>query len=95
MKRVGLAWNVVEISARAPGAEAGGRAHGGCRARPRPNLAKVVSRLRSAFSVMRDYRQAIRERVVVFDGGMGATLEQFELTPGGTTADCRASATRR
>src|SRR3954452_25154372 len=28
---------------------------------------------------MRDYPQAIRERVVVFDGGMGATLEQFEL----------------
>src|SRR3954463_6632888 len=30
---------------------------------------------------MRDFRQAIRDRVVVFDGGMGATLEQFELTP--------------
>src|SRR5215207_1444559 len=28
----------------------------------------------------RDYLSAIRERVVVFDGGMGATLEQFELT---------------
>jgi 5-methyltetrahydrofolate--homocysteine methyltransferase len=29
----------------------------------------------------RDFIQATRERVVVFDGGMGATLEQFELTP--------------
>ena len=28
----------------------------------------------------RDYLRAIRERVVVFDGGMGATLEQFDLT---------------
>src|ERR671928_1448711 len=30
---------------------------------------------------MRDYLEAIRSRVVVFDGGMGATLEQFDLTP--------------
>jgi 5-methyltetrahydrofolate--homocysteine methyltransferase len=29
---------------------------------------------------MRDYLEAIRSRVVVFDGGMGATLEQFDLT---------------
>ncbi len=29
---------------------------------------------------MRDYLAAIRERTVVFDGGMGATLEQFELS---------------
>jgi 5-methyltetrahydrofolate--homocysteine methyltransferase len=29
---------------------------------------------------MRDYRSAIRTRVVVFDGGMGATLEQFDLS---------------
>jgi 5-methyltetrahydrofolate--homocysteine methyltransferase len=29
---------------------------------------------------MRDYLAAIRERVVVFDGGMGATLEQFDLS---------------
>jgi 5-methyltetrahydrofolate--homocysteine methyltransferase len=28
----------------------------------------------------RDFLGAVRERVVVFDGGMGATLEQFELT---------------
>ncbi len=43
---------------------------------------------------MRDYLDAIRRRVVVYDGGMGATLEQFELTQedyGGL----RASATRR
>jgi 5-methyltetrahydrofolate--homocysteine methyltransferase len=40
---------------------------------------------------MRDYRQAIRDHVVVFDGGMGATLEQFELTPedyGGLAGKC-------
>ena len=29
---------------------------------------------------MRDYLAAIRERIVVFDGGMGATLEQFDLS---------------
>src|SRR3954452_17002782 len=28
---------------------------------------------------MRDYLAAVRDRVVVFDGGMGATLEQFDL----------------
>jgi len=28
----------------------------------------------------RDYLDAIRSRVVVFDGGMGATLEQFDLS---------------
>jgi len=26
----------------------------------------------------RDYLQAVSERVVVYDGGMGATLEQFD-----------------
>ncbi len=39
----------------------------------------------------RDYLQAIRERVVVFDGGMGATLEMFELTAedyGGLQGKC-------
>jgi 5-methyltetrahydrofolate--homocysteine methyltransferase len=39
----------------------------------------------------RDYLQAVRERVVVFDGGMGATLEQFDLTPedyGGLQGKC-------
>jgi 5-methyltetrahydrofolate--homocysteine methyltransferase len=29
---------------------------------------------------MRDFLAATRERIVVFDGGMGATLEQFELS---------------
>src|ERR1700761_1483737 len=29
---------------------------------------------------MRDYLAAIRDGVVVFDGGMGATLEQFDLS---------------
>ncbi|HEX2160631.1 MAG TPA: homocysteine S-methyltransferase family protein, partial [Thermoleophilaceae bacterium] len=39
----------------------------------------------------RDYLQAVRERVVVFDGGMGATLEQFDLTQedyGGLEGKC-------
>src|SRR6195952_5985826 len=39
----------------------------------------------------RDYLAAIRERVVVFDGGMGATLEQFDLTQedyGGLEGKC-------
>src|SRR6266550_710542 len=29
---------------------------------------------------MRDFLAATRERVVVFDGGMGATLEQFDIS---------------
>ena len=29
---------------------------------------------------MRDYLAAVRDRVVVFDGGMGATLEMFDLS---------------
>src|SRR5919199_1782512 len=40
---------------------------------------------------MRDYLDAIRSRVVVFDGGMGATLEQFDLTSedyGGLEGKC-------
>jgi 5-methyltetrahydrofolate--homocysteine methyltransferase len=40
---------------------------------------------------VRDYRQALRERVLVYDGGMGATLEQFELTAedyGGLQGKC-------
>src|SRR4051794_22889076 len=45
------------------------------------------------FSAMpeRDYLGAVRERVVVFDGGMGATLEQFDLTQedyGGLEGKC-------
>src|SRR5271170_7085367 len=40
---------------------------------------------------MRDYLQAIHSRVVVYDGGMGATLEQFDLTSedyGGLQGKC-------
>src|SRR4029077_10884155 len=43
------------------------------------------------FMAERDYIAAIRERVVVFDGGMGATLEQFDLTQvdyGGLAGKC-------
>src|SRR3954451_15949280 len=45
------------------------------------------------FSAMpeRDYLAAVRSRVVVFDGGMGATLEQFDLTAedyGGLEGKC-------
>jgi 5-methyltetrahydrofolate--homocysteine methyltransferase len=39
----------------------------------------------------RDFLAAVRERIVVFDGGMGATLEQFELTSedyGGLQGKC-------
>jgi 5-methyltetrahydrofolate--homocysteine methyltransferase len=41
--------------------------------------------------VPRDYLQAIKDRVVVYDGGMGATLEQFELSSedyGGLAGKC-------
>src|ERR687884_1449689 len=40
---------------------------------------------------MRDYVDAIHSRVVLFDGGMGATLEQFDLTQedyGGLQGKC-------
>src|SRR3954451_11706296 len=45
------------------------------------------------FSAMpeRDYLEAVRDRVVVFDGGMGATLEQFDMTQedyGGLQGKC-------
>src|SRR6202167_5796306 len=41
--------------------------------------------------VPRDYLQAIKDRVVIYDGGMGATLEQFDLTAedyGGLQGKC-------
>src|SRR3954447_16941051 len=44
-----------------------------------PNLAKGVSRF-ATISTMRDFLAATRDHVVVFDGGMGATLEQFDLS---------------
>jgi 5-methyltetrahydrofolate--homocysteine methyltransferase len=40
---------------------------------------------------MRDYLAATRERVIVFDGGMGATLEMFDLSQadyGGLEGKC-------
>ncbi len=40
---------------------------------------------------MRDYLQAVRSHVVIYDGGMGATLEQFDLTAedyGGLAGKC-------
>ncbi|HSZ70672.1 MAG TPA: homocysteine S-methyltransferase family protein [Solirubrobacteraceae bacterium] len=40
---------------------------------------------------MRDFQQALASRVVVYDGGMGATLEQFDLTAedyGGLPGKC-------
>jgi 5-methyltetrahydrofolate--homocysteine methyltransferase len=42
-------------------------------------------------TVERDFHQALRERVLVYDGGMGATLEQFDLTSedyGGLAGKC-------
>lgn len=39
----------------------------------------------------RDFLSAVRDRIVVFDGGMGATLEQFDLTQedyGGLPGKC-------
>ncbi|MGH2761912.1 MAG: homocysteine S-methyltransferase family protein [Thermoleophilaceae bacterium] len=47
--------------------------------------------MRRTLPAERDYIQATRERVVVFDGGMGATLEQFDLTSedyGGLEGKC-------
>ena len=64
------------------------------RSRPRTNLVRCLSRLaisRYHRLGMRDYLEAIHSRVVVFDGGMGATLEQFDLTPedyGGLPGKC-------
>ncbi len=43
------------------------------------------------FMPERDYIAAVNDRVVVFDGGMGATLEQFDLTQedyGGLAGKC-------
>ncbi|HEX8065267.1 MAG TPA: homocysteine S-methyltransferase family protein [Thermoleophilaceae bacterium] len=40
---------------------------------------------------MRDYLEAVNSGIVVFDGGMGATLEMFDLTPedyGGLPGKC-------
>ena len=53
-------------------------------------LCQGCARIRATLAE-RDYLQAIRERVVVFDGGMGATLEMFDLTAedyGGLQGKC-------
>jgi 5-methyltetrahydrofolate--homocysteine methyltransferase len=50
-----------------------------------------MSRFGSIATIVRDFLQATRERVVVFDGGMGATLEQFDLSSedyGGLPGKC-------
>ena len=59
---------------------------------PPLTLTQIVSRL-VGFPALatRDYIEAVRSRVVVFDGGMGATLEQFDLTQedyGGLQGKC-------
>ncbi|MDE3070410.1 MAG: homocysteine S-methyltransferase family protein, partial [Acidobacteriota bacterium] len=44
-----------------------------------------------AVAAERDYRDLVRSRVVLYDGGMGATLEQLELTAedyGGLAGKC-------
>ena len=46
----------------------------------RGRAAGFASGRRLASMGMRDYRSAIRTHVVLFDGGMGATLEQFDLS---------------
>ena len=43
---------------------------------------------------MRDLLSALRERVVVYDGGMGATLEMFDLSLEDDYRPPRAAATR-
>jgi 5-methyltetrahydrofolate--homocysteine methyltransferase len=64
-------------------------------ARPQPCHSRVKVGLSAASMARpmaeRDFLQAVRERVVVFDGGMGATLEQFDLTSedyGGLQGKC-------
>src|SRR5215218_2580853 len=50
-----------------------------------------MSRLRYHSPTVRDFLEATRSRVVLFDGGMGATLEQFDLTSedyGGLPGKC-------
>ena len=59
--------------------------------RESPSWAEFPSWATSIAWEMRDYLQAIHSRVVVYDGGMGATLEQFDLTSedyGGLAGKC-------
>jgi 5-methyltetrahydrofolate--homocysteine methyltransferase len=60
---------------------------------PAPACARAArgAPLASMAGMSRDYLKAINSRVVIFDGGMGATLEQFELTSedyGGLPGKC-------
>src|SRR4051794_9416850 len=50
-----------------------------CPAGRRFNLDTTMSRF-GTLAPMRDFLAAVRDHVVVFDGGMGATLEQFDLS---------------
>src|SRR5690348_13067088 len=62
----------------------------GCRLLPAGAPLEHLGSL-SKFMAERDYLAATRERVVVFDGGMGATLEMFDLTQedyGGLAGKC-------
>src|SRR6516165_4472285 len=43
------------------------------------NLDRIMSRF-GRVPAMRDFMAATRDRVIVYDGGMGATLEQFDLS---------------
>ncbi len=54
-------------------------------------MSGLPAALLASVPMARDYLQALREKVVVYDGGMGATLEQFELTAedyGGLQGKC-------
>src|SRR5919106_6514990 len=57
----------------------------------RPPGSMELIRLPAATDNHRDFLGVVRERVVVFDGGMGATLEQFDLSSadyGGLKGKC-------
>src|SRR3954470_19508922 len=56
-----------------------------------PSLDTTLSRFGSIARSMRDYLKAVQDHIVVFDGGMGAALEQFDLTQedyGGLQGKC-------
>ena len=43
------------------------------------NLDRVMSRF-ATIPPVRDFMAATRDRIIVYDGGMGATLEQYDLS---------------
>jgi 5-methyltetrahydrofolate--homocysteine methyltransferase len=56
-----------------------------------PAAASGGGKRAGSIDAMRDFLEAVRSRVVVYDGGMGATLEQFDLTAedyGGLPGKC-------